>query len=92
MAVLTFEQNASAIIDRKDDDRTRVPHHVAARANAPGLFNLIGGDVEHRPFINDAGGEDACLGAPGSFRVCHVNQYTVMCCSTTLAESWQGLF
>ena len=62
MTILAFEKNFGFglfIIDRQNHDGSRMANHITARPNSPGFLHLIGGDVEDRSLICDAGREDA---------------------------------
>ena len=66
VAVLADEQDVgvggvAGVVDREHDDRAVVADDVAARGDAAGLFDLIGGDGEDPAFVNDFGGETFAL-------------------------------
>ena len=68
MAILALQQDAglgAAIVDRQDDDRSGVPHDVAAGADSAGLLDLVGGDPESRSAIDLAGREHTGFGCAG---------------------------
>jgi hypothetical protein len=62
VAILAFEEDAwlgfaagfSGLVDRKDNDRPRMPYDVAPRANAARFLHFVGGDVEDWALIADA--------------------------------------
>jgi hypothetical protein len=49
------------IIDRENDNGTGMADDIAARANAAGFFDFVGGDVEDGSLICDARRQDARL-------------------------------
>ena len=54
MTILAFDQHArlaAAVVDGKNDNRSRVPHHVATHAHACGFENFVRRYPEHRAGI-----------------------------------------